>query len=1000
MPPERRSSLERLRSAASSAHDLIRAVSNPAILVEQQLSAAAGVVLIGAAAEQPTTEQKPRRKLSLRSAGRRVVMMNRLKQGAAVVHEEDDDEKEDDEEDEHREYLGRDVVLCGLRSHTALNGRKARAIRWDEDKKRMGVLVDGHGEGLLWATLVHIRLASEPPPEGGDVSASAWAKEAARLRLQSAKLKLLCDKPAEALMKLVVSYPNAVNWLWACGRCEGQKRYDALQFYETKADRIATQLRVRPHEMNATVNMGRKLGCVSDGKKGGPLDGFFRFDGTRGYECKVLFTRYMDAKKDVKRLEAEQPHYQGIITWLRGVHKEARPVSFNTPLVSMGLFGMLIRPWALYRHVTPLIGSALLSVVAESARPLIAALLGRRIDDVPGAFAFLLPVLIAAPQLALEVKWARSLLPAGPPPTRTDELRGLVDEEEPGGGVLSAVSRLPKWLFVARSLCRLPTQWEFVQRLLPAHHPLHEPRSLMTSINRTWLNVQIQQHVDAAAEGGTQGGLLAELVSGARRHMRRLLAFVAYPLAHLLNGHELTDLTIPTPDLTFTALWRQVTWSFWSGLPIMAVSIGIKIGVAAAYARIRQQYLVPLFLGTTVASHQKALKHAEERADSNGVALVDVSMLERDATRQQPRLVRKNSMALKMEVVKGLQEKKMALWQRIMGARDHLKASIRAGRHGGMPMLMVKRDDPLPYLYYLSKIDAAQLRFGRLQVAFGTDPKDRSTWEPAQDVGGVFKEFMAVVAEALPSSPLLHTTADGSLLPSSTARHAEEKGDDLPSPDRPGVEHPAVTKKLLKGLGRLLGLTIIRDVPLPVSFSRCLYKVLLAEAISAQDVSRVDPTFAQHRVHAVLKPGGVAEMEAILCDELTFVGVAMEAGGDEEGEELVPGGSKIRVTEENKRTYCALLVEQYLVGHARAEVAALAEGFYEVLPANVIRGVPGLTALDLELLCAGMPDIDVDDWRKHTRWCIGISGDGPDGGKKRILGEVSISRLRMASSRR
>ena len=67
MPPERRSSLERLRSAASSAHDLIRAVSNPAILVEQQLSAAAGVVLIGAAAEQPTTEQKPRRKLSLRS---------------------------------------------------------------------------------------------------------------------------------------------------------------------------------------------------------------------------------------------------------------------------------------------------------------------------------------------------------------------------------------------------------------------------------------------------------------------------------------------------------------------------------------------------------------------------------------------------------------------------------------------------------------------------------------------------------------------------------------------------------------------------------------------------------------------------------------------------------------------------------------------------------------------------------------------------------------------
>ena len=30
--------------------------------------------------------------------------------------------------------------------------------------------------------------------------------------------------------------------------------------------------------------------------------------------------------------------------------------------------------------------------------------------------------------------------------------------------------------------------------------------------------------------------------------------------------------------------------------------------------------------------------------------------------------------------------------------------------------------------------------------------------------------------------------------------------------------------------------------------------------------------------------------------------------------------------------------------------------------------VPSLTALDLELICAGLPGIDVDDWRTHTVW--------------------------------
>ena len=45
----------------------------------------------------------------------------------------------------------------------------------------------------------------------------------------------------------------------------------------------------------------------------------------------------------------------------------------------------------------------------------------------------------------------------------------------------------------------------------------------------------------------------------------------------------------------------------------------------------------------------------------------------------------------------------------------------------------------------------------------------------------------------------------------------------------------------------------------------------------------------------------------------------------------------LRVTEENKAVYIGLLVEHYLVGFCRVELSVLAEGFYDVLPADVLR---------------------------------------------------------------
>ena len=75
---------------------------------------------------------------------------------------------------------------------------------------------------------------------------------------------------------------------------------------------------------------------------------------------------------------------------------------------------------------------------------------------------------------------------------------------------------------------------------------------------------------------------------------------------------------------------------------------------------------------------------------------------------------------------------------------------------------------------------------------------------------------------------LLIAGPDGALLP--RARSATE------SP----AEREAREMELF-AVGRLMGVALIKRVPLPVCLSRSMYKVFLGERITAFDVARIDP---------------------------------------------------------------------------------------------------------------------------------------------------------------
>lgn len=72
--------------------------------------------------------------------------------------------------------------------------------------------------------------------------------------------------------------------------------------------------------------------------------------------------------------------------------------------------------------------------------------------------------------------------------------------------------------------------------------------------------------------------------------------------------------------------------------------------------------------------------------------------------------------------------------------------------------------------------------------------------------------------------------------------------------------------------------------------------------------------------------------------------------------DLKPGGSKVPVTEENKREYVDLAVHYRIIGRVKEQFDSFIDGFFEVVPKSLIAV---FDEKELELLIGGMTDIDM-----------------------------------------
>ena len=162
--------------------------------------------------------------------------------------------------------------------------------------------------------------------------------------------------------------------------------------------------------------------------------------------------------------------------------------------------------------------------------------------------------------------------------------------------------------------------------------------------------------------------------------------------------------------------------------------------------------------------------------------------------------------------------------------------------------------------------------------------------------------------------------------------------------------------------GRLVAKALFDLQTIPAHLNRPMLKHLLAMPVTFGDLEYVDALLYRSCKH-------VYEAEGTEALALTF---SYRDRDCDAAVELVPGGALKDVTDENKDEYLARLFKFAMLDVISKPLGNFLKGFYEVLPLAALNAAafdPG----DLELAIAGLDDIDVDDWRKHTDYSQGYA---------------------------
>ncbi|XP_076984103.1 E3 ubiquitin-protein ligase NEDD4 isoform X2 [Tamandua tetradactyla] len=164
-----------------------------------------------------------------------------------------------------------------------------------------------------------------------------------------------------------------------------------------------------------------------------------------------------------------------------------------------------------------------------------------------------------------------------------------------------------------------------------------------------------------------------------------------------------------------------------------------------------------------------------------------------------------------------------------------------------------------------------------------------------------------------------------------------------------------------KFIGRVAGMAVYHGKLLDGFFIRPFYKMMLQKPITLHDMESVDSEY-YNSLRWILENDPTELDLRFIIDEELF--------GQTHQHELKNGGSEIVVTNKNKKEYIYLVIQWRFVNRVQKQMAAFKEGFFELIPQDLIKI---FDENELELLMCGLGDVDVNDWREHTKYKNGYS---------------------------
>ncbi|KAJ8302932.1 hypothetical protein KUTeg_019328 [Tegillarca granosa] len=139
-------------------------------------------------------------------------------------------------------------------------------------------------------------------------------------------------------------------------------------------------------------------------------------------------------------------------------------------------------------------------------------------------------------------------------------------------------------------------------------------------------------------------------------------------------------------------------------------------------------------------------------------------------------------------------------------------------------------------------------------------------------------------------------------------------------------------------------------------FTLPFYKRMLSKKLKLKDIETIDPEFYNSLVW--VNDNNIEEcgLELFFCSDFEVLGKVDQ-------HDLKPGGSEIKVTEENKEEYINLMTNWRFSRGVEEQTKAFLDGFSEVVP---LQWLQYFDERELELMLCGMQEIDVDDWERNT----------------------------------